>query len=165
MEKYDFTTKKVQPFKYSSREGLTLSADHRSLRKIIYSHPKELGLTDLISRIPCPIQSDPNKFQRLDCWAITDNSMKEAAIKLFEFTTFQNSNIITAEMPMHECPMNRATYFIDKNRGASMYFRKGGKQDGKLWSVTRFDPDSISTILDHPSVDVITDFNQNPGLN
>ena len=36
LEKYDFTTKKVQPFKYSSREVLNLSADHRSLRKIIY---------------------------------------------------------------------------------------------------------------------------------
>lgn len=155
----------MQPFKYLSREGLTLSADHRSLRKIIYSHPEELGFTDLISRITCPIQLDPNKFQRSDCWAVTDNNMKEVVIKLFESTTFQNPNIITTEMPMHECPTNRATYFIEKNTGASMYFQKGGKQDGKLWSVTRFDLDIILTMLNHPSVYVITDFNQNPDLN
>lgn len=46
-----------------------------------------------------------------------------------------------------------------------MYFRKGGRQDGKLWSVARFNPDRISTMLDHPSVSVITDFNQNLDLN
>ena len=37
---------------------------------------------------------------------ITDNNMKKARIKLFEFTTFQNANILTAEMPMHECSAN-----------------------------------------------------------
>ena len=49
--------------------------------------------------------------------------------------------------------------------GASMYFRKGGKQDGKLWSVTRFNPDNIPAMLAHPSVGVITYFNQNPDSN
>jgi hypothetical protein len=165
LEKYDFTTKKVQPFKFWSREGILLSADHRSLRKIIYSHPGELGLTDLVNRIPCPGQSDPKKFQRLDCWAITDANIKEAVIKLFQFTTFQNSNIITAEMPMHECSSNRATYFIDKNIGVAMYFHKGGKQDGKLWSLTTFDPDGITAMLNKPNVYIITDFNYNPDLN
>lgn len=164
LQKYDFTTEKVDPFTFISREGLELSADHRSLRKIIYSHPEELELMDLINRIPCPVQPDENKFQRLDCWAITDRNMKEARKKVYEFTKFQNPNIITAEMPMHECPTNRATYFIDQNTGAAMYFRRKGKQDGKLWSVKRFDPDSISTMLNNPDVKLITDFNQNPDL-
>lgn len=46
--------------------------------------------------------------------------MKEAMLELLEMTTFQNPNIITAEMPMHECPTSRATYFIDKTTDASM---------------------------------------------
>lgn len=61
-------------------------------------------------------------------------------------------------MPMHQCSTSRATYFIDKRTGASVYFRKGGKQDGKLWSITRFDPDEIPNMVDHPSVYVITSF-------
>ena len=157
LEKYDFTTQKIQPFHYRSREGILLSVDHRGLRKIIYSHAPELGLSDLISRIPCPIQLDPNKFQRIDCWAITDRNMRDALIKVFEYTTFIDPNIVTAEMPMHECPTHKATYFIDKTTGSSMYFYKGGKQDGKLWSVARFNPDEIPSMLQQPQVKVITD--------
>ena len=72
--------------------------------------------------------------------------MKEAVIKPFEFTTFQN-----AEMPMHEYPTNWATYFIDRNTDAAMYFRKGSRQDGKLLSITRFQPAEIPEMLNHPS--------------
>ena len=67
---FDFTNRKLQPIRFTSREGIQLSMlsmDHRSLRKAVYSHPKELGLSDLGSKITCPVQTDPNKFQRLDC--------------------------------------------------------------------------------------------------
>ena len=157
LKKYDLTTQTIQPFQYRSREGITLSADHRSLRKIIYGHAPELGLSDLINRIPCPIQSDPGYFQRTDCWAITDRNMKDALVKVFEYTTFMDPNIITAEMPMHECPTQKATYFIDKITGSSLCFHKGDKQDGKLWSAVAFNPNEILSMLQRPDVKVITD--------
>ena len=62
LEKFDFTQKKLQPMKFPSRDGIKLSMDHRSLRKIVYGHPEQLGLSDLDSRIPCPVQTDPDKF-------------------------------------------------------------------------------------------------------
>ena len=55
MAKFDFTRKKLQLTEFYSREGIKLSMDHRSLRKIVYGHPTELGLSDLGSRIPCPV--------------------------------------------------------------------------------------------------------------
>ena len=91
------TTKKAQPFQYYSREGILLSGDYRSVRKLIYSHAPKLDLTDLMSRIPCPIQSDPNKFQRVDCWAMLDANLKEVLVKIFERTTSVDPNIITVE--------------------------------------------------------------------
>ena len=87
--------------------------------------------------------------------------MKEALIKMVEFTTFRDPNIIALEMPMHECPSNRAIYFIDKTTGASMYFRANGIQKGKLWSVTRFNPIKIAEMSTNPGVVVITSSNQN----
>ena len=45
------------------------------------------------------------------------------------------------------------------------YFPKGGKQDGKLCSITRFDTAKISTMLDDSSVDIITNFKTNPDSN
>lgn len=162
IEKYDLTTKKVQPFQYFSREGILLSGDHRSVRKLIYGHAPELDLPDLMSRIPCPIQSDPtNKFQRVDCWAMTDANLKEALVKIFERTTSVDPNIVTVEMPMHEAPAQRATYFIDKTTGSSLYFHKDGKQDGKLWSGASFDPADIPRMLEQPEVKVITDLSNN----
>ena len=132
-----------------------MRVDNRGLLKIIYGHAPELGLSDLINRIPCPTQSDPNKYQRTDCWAITDKNKKEVLIKILEYTTFPDPNIITAEMPMHECPSQRATYFIDKNTGSSLCFYKVGKQDGKLWTAAKFNPQKISSMLQNPEVKVI----------
>ena len=84
--------------------------------------------------------------------------MKDALIKVFEYTTFMDPNIITAEMPMHECPTQKATYFIDQTTGSYMCFHKGGKQDGKLWTVVRFNPKKIPDMLQKSEVKVITDF-------
>ena len=161
LEMHDFTTKKVQPFQYFSREGILLSGDHRSVRKLIYSHAPELDLPDLMSRIPCPIQSDPDKFQRVDYWAMTDANVKEALVKNFERTTSIDPNIVTVEMPVPEAPAQRATYFMDKTTGSSLYFHKGGKQDGKLWSGANFNPANIPKMLDQPEVKGITDLSNN----
>lgn len=110
---FDFTNKKLQPMRFPSRDGIQLYMGHRSLRKAVYSHPTELGLSDLGSRIACPVQGDPNKFQRLDCWAITDVNIREAVIKIFEFTTFDNPRIITLEKFPPNYSNQRATYFVD----------------------------------------------------
>lgn len=146
LEKFDLTTKKLQPMKFPSREGIELSMDHRSLRKVVYSHPNELGLSDLGNRIPCPLQVDPNKFQRQDCWAITDTNIREAVIKIFEHTTFTNPRIVTLERYPPNCSTQRATYFVDLVTGDAIYFRIGGKQDGKLWSADNFQREEISNM-------------------
>ncbi len=91
--------------------------DHRSLRKAIYNHAKQLGISDLGSRIACPVQDDPNEFQREYCWAITDSNIREAVIKIFEFTTFENRRIITLERFPRHCFNQRATFFVDKVTG------------------------------------------------
>ena len=117
------------------------------------------------NRIPCPVQSDPTKYQRENCWAITDTNIREAVIKIFEFTTCINSEIITVEMPSHTCPHQRATYYIDLATGNTVYFRKGGKQDGKLWSLANFDPDAIDKMIKGPNVKKITDIPDNNQFN
>ena len=67
LEKFNFTTWKLQLMKFPSRKGIQLFMNQRSLRKIVYSRPNELGLSNLSNRIPSPLQVDPNKFQRQDC--------------------------------------------------------------------------------------------------
>ena len=38
-----------------------------------------------------------------------------------------------------------------------MYFVKGGKQDGKLWSIVQFDLDDIPKMLQRSDVIILTD--------
>jgi hypothetical protein len=157
LKNFDFTNKKLQPMVFPSREGIRLSMDARSIRKVVYSHSMELGLSDLGSRISCPVQPDPTKSQRQKCWAITDMNMREAVIKIFEYTTFNNPRIVTLEMTPTTCSNQRATYFLDLVTGNSVYFRIGGKQDGKLWSLDHFDRAEILDIMTNPDVKVLTD--------
>lgn len=110
-----------------------------------------------MNRVPCPPQSDPDKFHRVNCWAMTDRNIKEAIIKVFEYTTVMNPNIVTVEMPMHEAPSQRAIYFLDKTTGSALYFDKDGKLAGKLWSGAAFKPAKISEMLKQPEVKIITD--------
>ena len=44
--------------KFTSREGIELNMDHRSLTKVVYSHSEELGITDPSTSILCPVQHD-----------------------------------------------------------------------------------------------------------
>lgn len=131
--------------------------DHRSLRKAVYSHSSELGLSDLTNRIECPVQSDSNKYQRTDCWAITDRNIREAAVKIFEFTTFENPRIITLETYPSTSSNQKTTFFIDIVTGNAAYFRIGGKQDGKLWSLENFERSKILDMVNDPNIKKITD--------
>ena len=150
----------MKPIVFPSREGIELSMDHRSLRKVVYSHHLELGLSDLGNRVPCPIQSDPTKFQKQDCWATTDVNIREAIVKIFEFTTFNNPQILTLERFPRDCSTQLGTFFIDTNTGNVVYFRKGGKQNGKLWSLDKFKPTEINNMLQDPNINKITDISK-----
>jgi hypothetical protein len=55
------------------------------------------------------------------------------------------------------CSTQRATYFIDIVTGDAVYFRIGGKQDGKLWSAYNFERTEIRNMMTDPNVKKITD--------
>ena len=68
----DFTTGPLPKITYRDRNGQVISMLNKALKRIIYSQSTELGIYNLANRIQYPIQLDSNKFQRINCWAITD---------------------------------------------------------------------------------------------
>jgi hypothetical protein len=62
LEKYNFTINMEKDYEFKSRKKFDLSIDNRTLRKSIDSHKPELKLTDLGSRIPCPVHLNFTKF-------------------------------------------------------------------------------------------------------
>ena len=48
----------------------------------------------------CPVHSDPNKYQRTECRAITNSNKKEALIRILNLTTSIDPNYQTRKIPM-----------------------------------------------------------------
>ncbi len=92
------------------------------------------------------MQADPHKFQRVNCWAITDTNIREAVVKIFEYTTFANPRILTLERFPSNCSTQRATYFVDIVTGDAVDFRV----DGKLWSADNFERSEIINMMKDP---------------
>lgn len=122
---------------------------NKSLKKIVYSHSTDIGIYNLANRIECPVQSDPNKFQRTDCFAITDQSVRDVIIKVFELTTISDPNrFITLKMPMPYFPSQNTIAYLDRITGECVYFH----ENGNLWSADRYSSLRINQLLNNPNV-------------
>lgn len=118
-------------------------------KKIAYSHQTDLNIANnLPDRISCPIQSNPNKFQRIDCWTITNRSRAEVVSKVFELTTTYDSSHMTLEMPMLHKPDKTALVYLDLMTGEYAYFH----EDGRLWSTDQLSSTDMALILKDPKV-------------
>ena len=122
---------------------------NKALKKIAYSHQTELGIYNLADRIKCSVQQDPSKFQRTDCWAMTDRSVKDVIIKVFELTTMSDPRrYVTLSMPMPFFPTQKTLGYLDKQTGECIFFH----ENGSLWSAIQFEPVVVRDLLDNPDV-------------
>ena len=64
---------------------------------------------------------------------------------------------MTLERFPPNCSTQKATYFLNVETGNAAYFRIGGQQDGKLWSMAHFERDEIRDMMKDPNVKKITD--------
>jgi hypothetical protein len=148
-KKFDFTTFPMPGLKYQDRDGRDLRMTNQELKKITYCHKTELGISNLLDRIECPVQPDPNKFQRKDCWAVTNKSRLDVIVKVFELTTEYNpERYVTLEMPMPSYPSQNTFAYIDISTGECVFFHK----NGKLWSAKRYDEKGVDKLLNDPNV-------------
>ena len=138
-----FSTKDLQPFKYYSKEGIELTIKNRELEKLVYAHSEDLGLLNLADKIMCPVQPDPNKYQRTECRAVTDASKKEALIRVLELTTSADPNYITRKMPMKSYPSQDALVYIDTITRGCVYFHADGHHLWSAGTISRLELEAI----------------------
>lgn len=148
--KYNYSTYDLQPFKFYSKEGKLLTLKNWELEKIVYAHSDDLDLLNFTDKIACPVQFDPNKYQRTECRAITDVAKKDALIRILELTTTASPSYLTRKIPMPSYPSQDALVYIDidtSTRGC-LFFHA---DNGKLWSAGKLSPLEISAILNNPN--------------
>lgn len=63
--------------------------------------------------------------------------------------------ILTLETFPRHCSTQRATHFINVVTGDALYFRVGGKQDGKLWSADKFEIEEILKLMQNKDTKII----------
>lgn len=143
MKKYDLTNFNYQPVAFPARDGRMLRFRDKVIKKFAYTKQTELGLYNPMDRIPCPIQTDPTKFQRKDCFAITDKSRFEVIYRLIEITS---NNPIILQMPMPYCPSQQTIVYIERESGSSAMFHL----NGDLWSAIKYDINQIEKLLQDP---------------
>ena len=143
------TTGPILGLKYKDRDGREISMSNKEVKKIAYCHSTDLGIYNLANRIQCPIQSDPKKFQRTDCWAITDRSVLDVIIKVFELTTISDpTRYLALKIPMPHFPSQNTIAYLDKIIGKCVYFH----ENGKLWSADRYSRRGVDQLLNDPKV-------------
>ena len=147
-DKHTYSNSVIAPFSFYSKEGKILTIKNKELEKIVYAHSDDLNLLNFSDRVVCPRQTDPTKFQRLECRAVTDSGKKEALIRMLELTTSANPDFITRRFPMPSYPSQDALAYIDTNTNACLFFHA---DNGKLWSAKKLSQLEIIAILNTPN--------------
>ena len=148
MRKHRYSNSDIQPFSFYSKEGKVLTIKNKELEKVVYAHSDDLDLLNFADRIVCPIQTDPSKYQRTECRAITDYGKKEALIRILELTTSTNPEFLTRKFEMPSYSGQDALAYIDKVTNACLLFHA---DSGNLWSAKRLSQLEKVVILNNPN--------------
>ena len=146
--KHNYSNSAITPFSYYSKEGKILTIKNRELEKIVYAHSDDLNLLNFADRVVYPTQTDPTKFQRSECRAVTNSGKKEALVRMLELTTSANPDFITRRLPMPSYPSQYALAYIDTNTNACLFFHA---DNGKLWSAKKLSQLEMFVILNNPN--------------
>lgn len=115
---------------------------------MVYAHSDDLNLLNFADRIICPMQTDPSKFQRSECRAVTNSGKKEALVRIFELTRSSNPDFINRKFPMPSYNSQDALAYIDVNTKACLFFHA---DNGKLWSAKTLSELELTAIFNNPN--------------
>jgi len=85
---------------FTDWEGENKLLKSKELKKTLYAHEYETGVVSSEDLIPCPIQNDPDKFQRKNCARITDEGLDKLRAKILGLATSTKAGMIKIELPM-----------------------------------------------------------------
>ena len=144
--KHTYSNSAITPFSFYSKEGKVLTVKNKELEKIVYTHSDDLNLLNFADQVVCPTQTDPTKFQRSECRAVTNSGKKEALIRILKLTTSVNPDFITRRFSMPSYPSQDSLAYIDINTNACLFF---DADNCKLWSAKKLSQLEMIVILNN----------------
>jgi hypothetical protein len=94
--KYDLTVLnddlvKLANYQHLDRNGRKIVLSLKSMKTLIYKHPKDLDIFSIHRRI-CPVQPNPNFYQRTNCYGINNDSIFSLYDRIIQLTTSLNKD-------------------------------------------------------------------------
>jgi hypothetical protein len=92
------------------------------------------GVVSSEDLLACPIQDDPDKFQRNHCARITDEGLDKLRAKIIDLATSTKAGMIKIELPMPYYDTEQVVGYLDMTPGDCFFFH----QNGKFWSYQKY---------------------------
>lgn len=106
----------------------------------------------------CPIQKDPDLFQRLNCAKITDDGLNILRNKIINLATSTKSGMVKIKLPMPYYDTELPVGHLDVTTGDCAFFHQGSK----YWSYKKYTPDEVKNLFPKCDSVKIAKRNQDP---
>lgn len=158
----DQTTKIITPTKFNDWDGEARVIKSRELKKTVYAKGYKAGIVGDSDLISCPIQDDPNKYQRQNCATISDKSMEDMKNKLIDLTTSRQKDRVKLTLDMPFKKSEKAIAYMDLETGDCAFYHV---DNGKFWTYVKYNNREIlSTLADADAVKYAKPTDSNPEL-
>nr|WPV72682.1 hypothetical protein orf164 [Navicula sp.] len=103
----------------------------KELKKSVFGHSGEAGIAEPDTKIDCPIQNNPEFYQRANCHKITD---KGAKYFIKDLTQSRRTGLVRFQMKMPFFDTKTAIAHMDLLTGHWIFYRT----NGKYWRYRRY---------------------------
>lgn len=115
----------------------------KELKKSVFGHGGEVKVASSQDQVECPIQEDPTKFQRKNCYRVTDQNLAKFRNKIVNLATSTEPSMVKIEVPMPYYETKKAIGYLDMVSGDCVFFH----ENGKYWGYKIYNSDELQILL------------------
>lgn len=146
-----------QPFRLWDYEGQIITVRKRDLNKNVYVHSDDLdldniakmmGYKDMGEWLECPIQPNPEFFQRTHCRQITNDGKRAFIVELIQRITTPpgvNQNYMKRRIPSRFYSGQMAIGYFDLRKNNAICVH----ENGDMWGVYNFSKDTMDLYIEN----------------
>ena len=145
LKENDSVTKIIHPREFNDWEGKKRVVKSKELKNATFSHGFEAGTSGPEDLVECPIQLDPNKYQRKNCSRVTDETVQNLWDKIVDITTAKSTKIgkIKFKTKMPYFDSETAIAYMNIITGDCFFYH----ENGVFWGYKKYSEKQIPSLL------------------
>ena len=143
IKEHDYIENQIEPFSFKDWEGEIKKLHSREMKKSIFSHGFEAGISTESDLVLCPLQPDPTKYQPRDCSKITKKNMENLRNKIVDSITSTGPGKAKLKIKMPYYDTEIATAHLDIYTGECFFFHG----NGKYWGYKKYNRREVTRLI------------------